>query len=360
MGNRTVATKWPSRTTLGAAAFSLGYGLLGAFWTAGGIGYPFGPEYDPSPHLSILGDAPRTIVAPAIAFLGVVGFGVALAMRQARHAGFTTNALAGFGAATAIGLAILIPDYRILVVIAYLPILILTAPFGLLPETDLLAVLTWPVINQLICIAGGGLWAAATLAFWRRTHGACEACGRTDAPDGWASRQHAASWGRVATGIAVAVPIVYAATRWTWALGFSFGIDDTFYRSGQEVGLWTAGALLGTLAVIGALITLGLVQRWGEAVPEWMPLLGGRRVPIMLAVIPAILVAAIVTSAGLMFWRLLFSGGFELGGFIITFENSWAAVLPELIWPIWGVALAGAALAYYLRRRGPCRVCGRG
>lgn len=131
--------------------------MLGVVWTAGGIGYPFGPEYDPSPHLSILGAAPRDVVAPAIAVLGFGGVVVAIAMGRVRGSGPIAGMLAGFGAVAGIGLALVIPDYRILVVIAYLPILLITAPFGLLPETDLLAVLTWPVINQLICIVGGGL-----------------------------------------------------------------------------------------------------------------------------------------------------------------------------------------------------------
>lgn len=333
--------------------------MLGVVWTAGGIGYPFGPENDPSPHLSILGEAPRSIVAPATAALGLVGVVVALVMRRGLARGPVAGLCIGFGVVASIGLAVLIPDYRVFVVIAYVPILIVTAPFGLLPDTDLLAVLTWPVINQAACMLGGGLWAAATLAFWRRTRGACPACGRTDETAGWTSPARAASWGRIATGIAVAIPVVYALTRWSWALGFSFGIDPDFYRSGSAIGLWTAGALLGALAIMGALITLGLVQRWGEVFPGWTPLLGGRRVPVMLAVFPAGFVAAVVTSAGLMYWRFMLTGGFEIGGFVITFQNSWAAVLPELLWPLWGVALGAAALAYYLRRRGPCGVCGR-
>jgi hypothetical protein len=80
----------------------------------------------------------------------------------------------------------------------------------------------------------------------------------------------------------------------------------------------------------------------------------------MLAVVPAGLVALIVTSAGLMFWRLTASGGFELGiGETITLQGEWAAILPELLWPAWGVALALATLAYYYRRRGRCSTCGR-
>ncbi|AIW84600.1 putative membrane protein [Bacillus mycoides] len=30
---------------------------------------------------------------------------------------------------------------------------------------------------------------------------------------------------------------------------------------------------------------------------------------------------------------------------------------PELLWSIWGVALFGATIAYYYRRRGTCKYC---
>jgi hypothetical protein len=65
---------------------------------------------------------------------------------------------------------------------------------------------------------------------------------------------------------------------------------------------------LATVAVGGAILTLGLVQRWGEVFPRWIPFLSGKRVPIWLAVIPASLVAVIVTNAGLMFVRLTLDG----------------------------------------------------
>jgi hypothetical protein len=139
------------------------------------------------------------------------------------------------------------------------------------------------------------------------------------------------------------------------------GISEEFLREGQAVGLWLAGAALSTLAVVGSLLTLGLTQSWGEVVPRWVPVLGGRRIPPGLASVPAAIVAVIVTSAGLMFWRLVLSGGFTLGtGQTLTLEDSWAALVPELIWPVWGIALGVAALGYHLRRRGRCGVCGRG
>ena len=127
----------------------------------------------------------------------------------------------------------------------------------------------------------------------------------------------------------------------------------------MAIGLWFAGAALATLAVIGAILTLGLVQGWGEVFPRWLPFLGGMRVPPLMAIVPASLVAVLVTNAGVMFWRMTLSGGFPLGDLeLLTLEDSWAALAPELLWPIWGVALGVAALAYHLRRRGRCANCG--
>ena len=116
---------------------------------------------------------------------------------------------------------------------------------------------------------------------------------------------------------------------------------------------------MATVAIGGALLTLGLVQRWGEVFPRWIPFLAGKRVPPALAIVPASLVSILVTTAGLMFVRLTLLGA--VGG-VFTFidEEDWAALAPELLWPLWGVALAAATLAYYYRRRGPCLRCGRG
>ena len=110
--------------------------------------------------------------------------------------------------------------------------------------------------------------------------------------------------------------------------------------------------MVGLQTVGSALLTLGLVARWGEVFPRWMPFVGRRRVPVNLAVIPAIVVAALVTSAGLMFIRLVLREGLERFG-----AENWGAVAPELIWPVWGIALATAALAYRQRRTGSDDSC---
>lgn len=352
--------RWPDWVAYAAAAWSIVHAALGVSWSLGGGGFPYGTANDPAARISILGGTTAETTAPVIAGLGFIGALVALAMARGWTGG-VRRLLIGFGAIAAFALALAIPDYRVLVLVAYTPIVLIGALFGLTSVSDLVAAVTWPIVNQFVLIGGGVLWGLTTLAYWRRLDGACAYCGRTDASAGWTTPASAKRWGRWATYVAVAAPLIYAGTRYAWALGIPLGISEEFLRQGQEIGLWVVGAALATLAVAGGMLTLGLTQRWGEVFPGWIPLIGGRRVPPGLAVVPASIVALLVTSAGLMFWRMTLTGSFPLGDFgDLTLENAWAALLPELIWPIWGVALAAAALAYYLRRRGRCRVCGRG
>lgn len=74
--------------------------------------------------------------------------------------------------------------------------------------------------------------------------------------------------------------------------------------------------------------------------------LSGKRFPEPMAIVPASLVSVMVTSAGLQVVR-----GFPADG--------WATTAPGPLWPVWGVALAAATLAYDYRRRGSSAHCGR-
>jgi hypothetical protein len=142
-------------------------------------------------------------------------------------------------------------------------------------------------------------------------------------------------------------------------------MSEEYLRLGQERGTWISGLFLATFGVLGALLMLGLVQRWGEVFPRWMIGLSGRRVPIALAVVPAALVSVLLIVGGVGIWadipRMIAAaaaGGAETVGpieGIIAFQLG-----PTLLFPVWGLALAVATLGYYYRRRGPCNVCGRG
>ena len=345
---------WPEWVGYAAAFWSLIYGALGLWWALGGAGFPFGTANDPKAAAeSILGGAQADTAAPVVAGLGLVGAAFALAMaRGSRGRGILRVALLVFAWGLCVALLLVIPDRRVLVAVAYAPVFLVGAPFGWPPVNYFEVALPWPVINQFICMAGGFLWAGAALAYGRRIRYACGNCGRAESDTGWTTPESAARWGRWATYTAAIVPLPYAAIRWAWALGIPLGISEQFLREGQEIGMWWAGVALSTVDLAGVILTLGLVQRWGEVFPRWMVGLAGKRVPPAMAIVPASLVSVMVTSAGLQVVRGFLSDGFPTDG--------WATIAPGLVWPVWGVALGAATLAYYYRRRGGCDVCGRG
>lgn len=334
--------RWPDWIGFLTALWSGAYGAFGLYWSLGGVGFPFGAGDPGGKGLSLLAGVKQSAFAPWIAAFGLIGAAVALAMSQGKAGKILSKVLLAFAWTAAVILILVVPDYRVLAHLAYAILL-------------RFAQLEWAVVNQLICMLGGILWAVTAVAYNRKIHAACGYCGRSDFPPAWMTPAKAARWGKWAVVVAVAVPMFYALTRWAWALGFPLGLSEEILLEGQATGAWNFGAGLGAVAAGGAILTLGLIRPWGERFPRWMLGVAGKRVPISLAVIPASLVALIVASAGMMFLRLpLLDNDSELlaGG-------NWAAILPELLWPIWGIALGAAAYAYSLRRRGRCRRCGR-
>ncbi len=116
---------------------------------------------------------------------------------------------------------------------------------------------------------------------------------------------------------------------------------------------------MASFGLVGAVLTLGLTQQWGEVFPRWIIGLAGRRVPIALAVVPASIASVLTTVGGIPMWSGLAQMVAEsvAGG---TENISIIAEAPTTLFPVWGVALAVATLGYYYRRRGPCAMCGRG
>ncbi|GIG71259.1 hypothetical protein [Phytomonospora endophytica] len=345
---------WPHFIGYATAAASLIYGGLGLLWAFGGPGYPFGTgdpdmveEGSAAIHGNLLGLSTPEIAGPSIAAAGLAGAVVAFLMARGIGRAGVRGTLIGIAAVMAFGLTIVVQDYRPLTVVAYLPILAVgKLLFGWPEGVGLGSLLKWPSVNLTILLFLGLAWIFTAVAYARRTRGACANCGRDDVHDG----HGLVKWGKPAVITAMIIPLIYCATRWLWALGFSLGIDEQWYREGQENGLWLAGAALASMGAVGALLTLGLIQRWGEVFPRWMIGLRGKRVPIMLAVVPATIVAILVISAGTMYIRMAFTMGVE---------DKWVTNMPETLWPVWGGALFLAALAYLQRRRGTCRVCSR-
>ncbi len=348
---RSQVRHWPKWICQAAASWSLLYALLGLYWALGGAGFPFGGPLDDT----ALATTSASFAGPAIAAVGSASGTLALAMARGFGRGPVRQLLIAVGAILALGLTVVIPGHRPLMAVARTPLVLIGAPFGWPQQLSLAeffaSMYPWPVINELLLILGGLLWAAASLGYTRRTADACAHCGRTEQPATWTTPASARRWGTWAVAVAMAIPAFYALTRWAWALGIPLGFSREALRAEaiESPGIWLAGAGLATLAVGGALLTLGLIQHWGEVYPRWIPLLRGKTVHPRTAIIPATIVAVLVTSAGMAHLRRDLTGNVSL---------DWGTG-PALLWPLWGAALATAALAYHFRRRSTCHHCHR-
>jgi hypothetical protein len=357
---------WQRWTPYAAVAWSLVYAALGVYWAVSGHGFPFAPE--------AVSDGLRPLLGrfgPIAAWIVVLMAGIpAAAMGAAMLRGVCGKVLRPLfitaGALLAVALLLLMTGLELLVKLGYTPLGIFSLFTNAEISKKILGSWTqWGTLHQLLCLLGGFLWMAATVCYARLSGDACLYCGRQYSPEGWTSPDQAARWARIAVYIAMVAPIFYVLTRYVWALGFPLGMNEELFRSGQESGKWIGGALfLGNFILVGALLMLGLIQRWGEVFPRWMIGLAGRRVPIALAVVPASLASVLLIVGGIGIWAGVpqmianaEAAGAEGAGLIgeLVFQLG-----PTLLFPVWGVALAVATLGYYYRRRGPCSVCGRG
>jgi hypothetical protein len=341
---------WAGWAGYAAAGWSLGYAILGLSWWAGGSGFPFAPIDEDHRSGSLLEGSSAAVVAPVMALVGLCGVAVGVHMALARRGGRGSWAVLGFGWVMAAVLSLVLPDYSLLALLAFAPLLVVFAFTGVPgPQDGVGDIMYWHRNNLLILFVGGLLWAWATVVYRRRVRGACVHCGRTAGHVGAASREDLLRWGRRAVLVAIVVPLPYEITRIAWFLGLPLGIPRDFLEMMQgtpgmlEVGLGCAVASIG-----GGILTHGLVARWGEVFPRWVLPWAGRRVPPMLAVAPALLVAVVLVPAGFMNLRMPITAG------------TWGVTAPGVLWAGWGVALGVAALAYHLRRRPACRRCGLG
>ncbi len=355
---------WQRWAPYAAVTWSLIYTALGLYWAVSGSGFPYTPENvsdGMGPVVGRFGPAVAWIVV-MMAGLPAAALGVAM-LRGVRGRAFRPLFITA-GALLAGVLLLLMTGLDLLVKVGYIPAALIglfTAEKG---QAYMEAWTQWATIHQLLCLIGGFLWLAATVSYARRSTDACLYCGRRDGPEGWTSPNNAARWGRIALNLAMVAPLFYTLTRYAWALGIPLGMSEEYLRSGQARGTWIGGLSLASFGLVGAVLMLGLVQRWGEVFPRWMIGLAERRVPIALAVIPASLASVLLFVGGIGIWfglgqmvanyRAIGAGDIEVIGATI-FQLG-----PTLLFPVWGVALAVATLGYYFRRRGPCSVCGRG
>jgi hypothetical protein len=345
--------------------WSLVYAALGVYWAVNGRGFPYAPETVSNGMGPLLGRFGPGVVWTVVMMAGIPAAALAVAMLRGVRGRALRPLFITAGVLLAGLLLLLMTGLDLLVLFGYLPYTIRSLVTGdKISQVFLKAWTQWAMIHQLLCLIGGSLWLGATVSYARLSGDACLYCGRRDSPEAWNSPDSARRWGQVAVYLAMVAPVFYAITRYAWALGFPLGMSEEHLRTGQESGTWISGLFLATFGLVGVALMLGLVQRWGEVFPRWMIGLAGRRIPIALAVVPALLASVLLIAGGIGIWSALgqmaatlAAGGSEDMELIVDISFQ---IGPTLLFPVWGVALAVGALGYYYRRRGPCSVCSRG
>jgi len=337
-------TRWTSAATAvggiatlatGAAALNGGITVAGA----GGPGVAIAASADPQLLAWVLAAA-AALVTIAMAWLRSQVRGVANGRAAAGWSRTRTGAAVA-SAVVAVAVLATVCGALLLAVAGYLPMLLVGALFS--PDLrEGLAMIAEPAVLAQIGVV---VFALSTVVPALAALDALR--GNRPLPDRLQPAS-AARWGRMAATVAIVVPLLYAFTRVVWVLGWPLGIDiDAFEEAG---GTLASGLGLAAGATIGAALTTGLVLPWGERFWAWVPVLGGRPVPVWLAAVPASVVAALLLPAGLSMVNVGLSGG-GISSVLGDLGANWAAIGTTFLWPLWSLALAAATLAYALRRR---------
>ncbi|OKJ58618.1 hypothetical protein [Streptomyces sp. CB02115] len=340
---------WPDLPVYLAVVWSVLYGAASLYWALGGDGYPFERVHEDRSSGSILEPSRAEAVAPLLALFCALGVVAGVLMLKNLGTGRVRKALLAYGWVAGVALTLLIPDYSLLGLLAFSPVLLVFVFTGVPGPQDMGDIMYWHRGNLMIVFIGGLLWVAATLAYQRRTNGRCVYCGRAPhGPGAWADPVRLRTWGRRAVWLAVLSTLPYDITRIAWYFGLPLGITDDFLKEMQDTPhMLEIGLALGVVSTLGSLLMHGLVARWGEVWPRWVWWKRGRTIHPATAVVPAGFVAVVLIPGGLMAVR-----GFEL--------SSWGITGPAILWVVWGAALGVATYLYQLRRRGVCRSCGQG
>lgn len=329
------SAKWMRWVGYAATLWSLIFTFFGLHWLLGGDGFPFGVN-DPRGQMmgSYLANLSVQVGGTMIALTGIVGVIVALAMVHKWNQRILRFILLFYAWVMCVVLIFIIPDSRILQNVAYL----------FMFYFDLI---DWIVVHQVFCMIGGVLWGATALSYYRTSRSACGNCGRMEKGTTIIS---ASKRGKFFTYCAILMALPYGIVRFAWAIGIPLGTENT-----NIIGDFSTEAILGGLCFGGAILTLALIQRWGEFFPRWCLFLAGRQIPIWLVVLPATFISVIIFLTGLKVFppivMMMINGS-------ITMKN-WGEMVPTLSWLPWGLSLGLATLAYYLRRRGRCKHCGK-
>ncbi|MEV6209312.1 hypothetical protein [Kitasatospora sp. NPDC051914] len=159
-------------------------------------------------------------------------------------------------------------------------------------------------------------------------------------------------WAQLAAKAAVWTTVPSGLWRVCFGLGATMGFTGELLAELHRVvpGWGTVYMLsLSIGAELLAFLTLGLVRPWGRTAPRWMPLIGGRRVHPLAAVVPAALGALTLTTVG-TFGLIVWSSPENMGS--PEAPHGFAGLVMTLCYlPLvaWG-PLLGAVTIDYARR----------
>ncbi|MGA5816736.1 hypothetical protein ACPC54_02560 [Kitasatospora sp. NPDC094028] len=155
--------------------------------------------------------------------------------------------------------------------------------------------------------------------------------------------------------LAKALPFIvlpHCLWRLPFAFDFQMGLIDD--RGGQAWVWWAPFYVFGLSLVTESvtLLTLGLVSGWGEVFPRWVPFLRGRRVPPLVATVPAVLGGLVIVTLFDLMWFIQGVNMFD----VERYGSVWWMVLARIcITPalLWGPITLALAVAYHRRRTRP-------
>nr|WP_202523352.1 hypothetical protein [Kitasatospora sp. SID7827] len=227
----------------------------------------------------------------------------------------------------------------------------------------------------LLDTAGATLLILTALTRRRRHTGRCPRCGQPHPGPAGGELRHPAPTPpgrrtRTAAYLLLLGLLPWAGVKTVWTLGGdALGITAEAWAASAAdgtSGVTRALAELGVdvtvfAAAVGVLLLLGLLQRWGQTFPRPLPLLGGRRVPRLLPLVPAWLTGAPLAMYGLVLTALaplLATGALPAPSVTPPFTSTagllWMTEFGGLAFTGLGRGLLLAARSYAARTRPVC------
>ncbi|MFF5449232.1 hypothetical protein [Streptomyces sp. NPDC012888] len=154
-------------------------------------------------------------------------------------------------------------------------------------------------------------------------------------------------WAVLAAHLTTWVVLPSSVWRILLALGHPAGYTDTGFEDFRSVQAKLVMVALSVLSELAAFLTLGLVRPWGEVLPRWIPVLGGRRVHPMAAVVPAGLGAVALTGLWCtvpLWWTFPHADMTPTGNLVV-------GLLYQPLF-LWGPLLAAVTVSYHRRHSG--------